>query len=302
MSFQDILNKSYHCSIIYLLQFYENQKDNKDGKIRKKGLRQLHFRYALMDEPNIYRDTLPKVRAFFNEYDKTINYWSKRKGEENLCHLDILWKNGVINKGCVESEQKLTNYLDYLVMRGLIDKHGKRPNTRYTLSNKYIVEAHKNNLRARIDRWDHTEFLDERHVYKYLNKPDNFQLNYQNLLDHPDFIDKLGRSWFLFGFTAKMIENLDNNKKTKFYHCLNQIEENMQKIIEIKQSLNKKTQVKWIKNVLKEGKKIDSTYNDEISFYYNGSYSIISKKRMQMVERLFEKAGIDISHIRYEKR
>jgi len=284
-NFENLIKKPHHRSIIFLLEQYQLQRD-KNGNMKKVGLRPIHFKYALMENPEISDDNLKRIKKFFNNYEKNNFDYFFIKDTKNS--LDFLYKKGIIKKGYVESAPKLSNYLNTLKENGIIDSKGKKPFIRYFLTDKFLLYRYKQDIIDKINRFSHFELKDERSVYEHLNKPEISPLKYESFSNYPEFVSNSNRSWFLFGFTDEMINKLNKEMKKKFSDCIGSIEENLMKIMEIKKTLNKRDYEKNINDVIKKGNFIEAVYNDNIMFHYNASFSIIPEERRKLVDSLFK--------------
>ncbi|GAI11666.1 unnamed protein product, partial [marine sediment metagenome] len=92
MKIEDLYKKNHYRSIINLLVSYQDKEN---------GLRQRHFRYALMKNPEFSQKNNPKKKE---ETQKRII-----KNIKNFFgDVDLFYYGGVIVKGCIASKQKLT--------------------------------------------------------------------------------------------------------------------------------------------------------------------------------------------------
>ena len=190
MKFRDLLEKNHYKSIIVLLILFEGDR----------GLRQAHFRYALMDDPELHKYTVIEMERFF----------------ENKLHylFDVyLGENFSWEKGCIHSRQELTNFLMRLEEMKIIKKHGKKRKIRYKLTPKFASEFIKMTVMEEINRWnDVTQ-----------SKLRGFDTDSSNGID----------SLTLFGL-YNQLKNLSSNDVNLIKECLKNITDNARKILEIK--------------------------------------------------------------------
>jgi len=262
MSFNNLLNKPYYRGIIYLLKEFQDQKDE-NGKTKTIGLRQIHFRYALMNEPNIYEDTKKKIKDFFDKRTAVL------PNQKKITALAFLQQFGYIKKGSVKSPQKLTNYLEYLVQMGIVKKQYNRPWTRYMLSEKYFEETDRKDMKSYIEGWHYPEIISERNFYESVDNPNGFRPKNITHTDMPGYYDIPTTRWFLCGFSTELLQNLSLDEKKVLNRCLTNIEKNLWEIMELKCSKTKTSREKQIKKVLRKNKKAPFPHKDRLGFYYN---------------------------------
>ena len=270
MSIKNLLNRPYYRGIIFLLRNFQYQKD-KNGEIKTIGLRQLHFRYALMKEPNINESIENKIKDFFAE--KTVT--TPKKGRITL--LRLLQSSGHITKGSVKSPQKLSNYLDHLVKIDIIERYGKRPNVRYTLTDKYFEDMDKSKIISEIERWHYPEIISEKNLYESIDNPNGFQPEIIEHTNISDYYDIPTTRWFLCGFSTELLKNLNSNEKKKLNRCLTTIEKNLWEIMELKYAKTKTSREKQIKELLKKNKETPFPHTERLGFYYNAKKLIAIK-------------------------
>lgn len=196
MTFDDLFKKRHYRNILILLFIYG----------RNNGLRQIHFRYALMDNPGLGKDSLIKMKEFFDSTSRIkISVQLHGEGPAVPFNLSI--------KGSIGSRQKLTNYLTKLVEMGILKKYGTHPNIRYELTKFYHNEMRK------------SEAIDT--IKKYSN--DNVSTGLSGTFATSKYEIVYGIQ--PFGIQEKLFSQ-DENKM--IMDCLMNIQQNAQKILEIK--------------------------------------------------------------------
>jgi len=244
MKLNNIFKKQHYQGILTMLLYYHTKTD---------GLRQAHFRYALMKKPMLGEDMLQKMQEFFRDDLKVKNKKENGKLVQELNVISLL-------KGSIKSRQKLTNYLTKLTEMKIVKKFGKHPNVKYKLTNKYYNEELKSKTIEKIEDWN----------------SNNFSLPIYNdfYIDSHKGIDEIT----LLGFSEKMFsqEEIKIIKK-----CLENIRLNAREILKIKYQKNKikVSQQEWFRNawrIFTDGKDLLKRKRElsSFSFYYDGSISI----------------------------
>ena len=210
MKIENLVLKPQYNSILLLLELYD-----KDGK----GLRQQHFRYALMENSELPEN---KKKFFKNKFfGKSLKYFQnnfndKYRYDENSTLL--------ILKGCVKNRVELSQFLERLVRYDLIKKNGKHPEIRYHLTNKYwmlrnrmIKELYSKRIIEKC-----VKIKDKKIMLSLYNRPKN--LNKKN----DKKIDYLTHSYWLLEGMPTDIEKMNIiTKSNKLKSCLRNIDENL---------------------------------------------------------------------------
>ena len=136
----------HYRSIILLTKFYD----------KGKGLRQLHYRWALVkNHGNIYFDDYhEEIETIFGENKEMY----RKMGFRNRLEYD--YRDKVIIKDCISSNNNLFNFLQKLVDDyGLLEKTvGEKDVLWYRLTQKGVEEAYRWYLRKCVD-WFPPEYL-----------------------------------------------------------------------------------------------------------------------------------------------
>jgi len=197
MEFEDLFEKPHYSGILQMLLMYYTKTD---------GLRQAHFRYALMNNPNLGGDIFLKMEEFFRD---------DLKGKLVVRDGQLAKERHVITlyKGSIKSRQKLTNYLTKLVEMNIVKKIGKHPNFRYRLTDYYWNLARKSEALSELDEWSNENISHPFH--------EEFKINSYNGGDRIR----------LLGYSKKIF----SNEEIKIIEeCLNNIRLNARRILKIK--------------------------------------------------------------------
>ena len=299
MTFDEILEKDWHISIIKLLWYYQDKEDM-DGKT---GLRQRHFRYALMERPKISEEKIDEIKDFFKK--SHFSFESRQQPEDkNLPYLEFLWNYNIIKRGCADTRQKVSNHLSYLYDRGIIDKSGKWPDVRYKLNETYYELMNKKSIGGWVKKWHHDNILSDWRFYELVGNQEYYRkrtgLDGSTLQqkttksDFSGFSHLFNSSWFLCGFSHDIVNNLTQEEKDKLNQCMMTIEKNLTEIMELKFSKMGQNHKKWMNGIKKKRPDnhdgfINAVLNETIGFYYNGSKSLVSNERTKAVDEMFEK-------------
>lgn len=196
MRFNDLLEKDHYVSIITLLMLF--------GK--KKGLRQAHLRYALIDDSKLHKYTIREMEKFFgNRLDWVHDVYF---GAERYSWV----------KGCIHSRQELTNFLGKLLAMKIIEKNGKKPYVTYRLTPKFTRELIKMTTAEKINRWND------------VSSPSNIVFNIDSCSGYDSLV--------LFGLLNEL-ERFSSDEIILVKKCVTNIKENARKILEIKYNKTK---------------------------------------------------------------
>jgi hypothetical protein len=212
MKIEKLIRKPHYESILMLLALFD-----KDGK----GLRQQHFRYALMDDPELPEKKKKYYKEFFGEYLVELQKNTKLRSNHSRGSPGIL-------KGCVKSRPKLSNYLEELTNLKLIKRDGTHPDKRYHLTPKFREVARRANKIELRDDWLKRikEWLNKKLLVSYY-----FRMNYlSNFHKIPhEYLDYLSSSmWILEGIPTDEEDPIF--KSEELIECLKNIDENLFKI------------------------------------------------------------------------
>jgi hypothetical protein len=142
MLIEDLLKKDHYKSIIALTQIYQDRNNNifwKKNPFKPldhipKGLRQVHYRYALVEQHDNMGGASKKAMDKF--YNNT---------------LEHLYKDGTIIRNCITNRNNLTNFLTKLVEYEILNKNIDEKPPTYSISKKYYTEVVKFMIRQSID-------------------------------------------------------------------------------------------------------------------------------------------------------
>lgn len=277
MNLKDVMKKDHYRGIIYLLRDFGMQYHKKaikgiDGIVdiySAIGLKQIHFRFALMENPAIYEPTYKKLKQFFNNREifllaPQLNKWYKY--------------NNIVKS--IKSPQKLTNYLDKLVELGFLEKHGKKPRTRYCLSQLFYRDESLESIKKDLNIWQSCTFFAEWFAYEYVLGNDNtFTPNLNEIRDIVPSDNKKKKNemifeprWFLSGIPLRIYDKLSDDEKAELKKWLLEIDKNLWNIMKLK--CQKTDQWKDRSNV-KETGEFNSNELNSIGFYYTSSLSYL---------------------------
>jgi len=203
MTLEEIMEKDYYKGILKLLFYFQNKEN---------GLRPMHFKYILMEKPIFSKNPQKqeeKIKKFEKFFDMDEKLWWELKG---------------FVKGCVKSEQKLSNYLRTLVRRELIEEHRKKNVVHYNLSENYIDKILKSDLKKDLDGYKSDDKIRDRYFSRLLSGTHD--------TSH-DFIEYGLTNWTLFGFSPEEINTLTINEKNVLKECLENVELNLNKILDL---------------------------------------------------------------------
>ena len=300
LSFDEVFKKIHYRSIIELLWYYQNKEDID----MKTGLRQRHFRYALMSNPKINQQKIEEVKEYFQRPYLKIHL-NPQHDTVNYSFLDFLWKHEIVKRDCADSRQKICNYLTYLFDRGILDKSGKFPDVRYKLNEKYFELVDKKSIQEWIKKWNHTNLITDYQFYEHVGN----QEKYRNRIsldeagsplalkttksEYSEFSYLSSSNWFLCGFTSELMSNLTQEEKNKLNQCMINIEKNLSDIMKMKFSKSERNHKKWMGKNKKnksddKNNLIKAVTSDTIGFYYNGKKSLVSNDRIKGVNEIMK--------------
>lgn len=212
MKLEKLIRRPHYESILMLLALFDREGT---------GLRQQHFRYALMDDSELPEKKKKYFKEFFGEY--LIELQEKTK----LLSTYSMGSPGIF-KGCVKSRPKLSNYLEELDNLDLIEKSGEHPDIRYHLTPKFHEVARRANKIELRDDW-------LKRIKKWPNKKlllsYYYRMNYlSNLNEIPhEYLDYLSNSiWILEGIPQDEGDPIFESEE--LIECLKNIDENLFKI------------------------------------------------------------------------
>ncbi len=200
-----LLDRPHHKSITNLLIFFLHEK-----KISK-GLKQIHFRYALMENHGLSNKTVEEMKASFGS------------------NLQICYDKKFLIKNCINSNTKLSNYLKTLEDYELIEKKGSRPNAYYYPTLKLLTIHQKERVRSLMESIiDDINLLNfpyrlDHHTVEHIIEPEKL-INLCEKNNIPQ-IYMLTKSWILNGFSYWDIRKIIKNNE--FVHAILEIEKNL---------------------------------------------------------------------------
>ena len=142
---QEMLTKPYYRSILALTHLYEDNElfldDFRDEKDGEKGLQQIHYRYALQENPDMPDHYMRKMEYFFDKEENMIGadleYFFKETEE-----LEKKGMPGRLYRNCIKKGTHLNFYLKNLVNEDLLyRKKGNDGNYRYITTHSYYVDS-----------------------------------------------------------------------------------------------------------------------------------------------------------------
>lgn len=209
MKLEKLIKRPHYESILMLLEIFD-----KDGK----GFRQQHFRYALMDNPELPKKKMKYFKDFFG---KTLN----RIQENTKLAKDHSTDLPGIFKGCIKSRSKLSNYLDELKKKKLVIPKGKHPDIRYHLTPKFYEMAYQSlkvdlsdKFLERVKTWQNKKL-----IWSYLFRKEHIS----NFNEIP-FEYLTSSTWLLEGVPQDEKAVIFESKE--LLECIAIIEENLFKI------------------------------------------------------------------------
>jgi hypothetical protein len=133
----NVFNRKPYRSILNLLIEYQYYKG---------GLEQKHFRYALIknhDKNNFHEWTYIEMQSFFKD------------------RLQSMFKQGLIDEGCITSRNSLNNFLTALCNLKAITRAKKGKKTKYTISKEYKLLGERIFNRQVFDWYKHLKVIEE---------------------------------------------------------------------------------------------------------------------------------------------
>ena len=223
----------YIITLLELFQYHAN------------GLSQKHFRYVLMHDPQLGADTMAKLENFFKR--------TKR--------LE-LFECGGSRKGSIKTQKDLNHYLKYLYKNNIIKKINRKKPIKYMLTNEYDKSCNEIKIEDYISRWDNKHQMINLALPQWICP--KCGLGNSDVLQNcercktPRGLIKNTRyeEWTIFGLSEDLKFNEGENKEIGTY--LDNIQENLWKIVELK---NKRTKDMDVKD-----EKVTS-----IDFFYHGT-------------------------------
>jgi len=258
MSDEDILKREPYRNIVRILRKYSRYYD----KEKKSWLTHAHLLYAFIDKKKLLsymnKEKQEEIKKSFNYLDDRFAYGQKF---EELYGIPKFFKNAPkhlkrseLKRGCIKNPTDLNDRLTELYKRKLLLKHGKPKHMKYCLSEKYFTDVDISFHKHLMDSW----------------KPDSI---HKDTLFKPLETEHKGASWLLCGLPYKVIKNLTEKERNELNQWLIVIEENLQKIMQLKYDKMKMNIIDYNKIAL--GKSFyDQHTLDSIGFYYKNTKRI----------------------------
>lgn len=200
MNIEDVLKKDHYKSIIRLTSKYQN---------RNKGLRQLHYRYALIKNHDNIQSTALKT-----EMEKFFN------GD-----LNKLFKNSTIVKNCITDRNNLTNFLTKLVDMDILDSyHYKNGVTKYYISKFFLGVIAKDSAKKRMDIFHNSSIGDVIPINKIIEFKPSLPIDIMLTV---------------FGMPPELYDMCDEKEKECIVLCFRNIIENAASISKLNHQKNK---------------------------------------------------------------
>lgn len=262
------LNKPYYKSILTMLQIFQYQQD-KSKTLKKLGLTQNQLLFALS---KLERERFEKP-GNDKKYDELKAFFKRFETINSSLSLAALKKVRLINKNCVKSAADLTGYMDRLHKQKFVEKHGERPNLRYTLNEQLFDEQKlKERIYGSTNLW-HFPYLNQiatnTYLHSHLGYPNDFK-SYQEKIESNTLDD-----WILYGFSKDMIDDFSEQEKNELNTWLLNIEKNLSNIFEFKVSKMKNNK-KYIEYLKKGGFPMNHLWF-KIGFFYQAETSLFKE-------------------------
>ena len=217
LSFKDLNQKDHYKNVIKLL-FFHVDKEN--------GLRQQHFRYALMEKPifSKRKETQKKKMEHFKRFFETGGIYICASDEfKKTPFYEELKSFGAV-KGCIKSRQKLTNYLNKLEEMKIIEKTcNKKPDVRYKLTKYYQHETLKLHIKRHMDEHSADSTYTQRHFNKIMDH--NYNSTWAT--------DTSREEWILFGLSPRTVDKLTPLDQDQLKEWITGIEKNLHNVLEL---------------------------------------------------------------------
>lgn len=232
-----LYREKHYRDIITLLELFQYQE---------RGVSQKHFRYILMNKPELDPLTTAEVKNFFERAKYLLNLF-ERHGSR---------------KGSITTQKNLNYYLKYLYKNNIIKKVNRKKPIKYMLTNEYDKSCNEIKIEDYISRWDN------KHQMINLALPlwvcpkcgswySDVDQNCERCKTPRKLIENTRyEEWTIFGLSEDLKFSEDENKEIGTY--LDNIQENLWKIVELKNKITKDMDVK--------DEKVAS-----IDFFYHGT-------------------------------
>lgn len=243
------MKMDYYNDIIILLAYFQNRTD---------GIRQKHFRHALMNNEN---EQLPDEENMMKSFEKIgmVKFFEKM-------NLPLCYKWGIIKKGSITTQKNLTYYLKHLLKNKVIGKINKKKPFRYKLMPEFYNEYNKMGIREHIDRWDSDNNFKREYFFEKYASSENIK--------HVFGCSEGREEWTIFGLPRKLDKMFTKDEINDITTHLKRVEESLWKIIELKYKKTIATMEERVKTATtkeeKIGQKIDNDKLASIAFFYHG--------------------------------
>lgn len=201
----------------------------------KSGLEQLHFRHVLVEKKYKYKDKQKEIKnqrylkKFFREDSSEMLLFFKDINEYHKAHG--------IKPNCIGTRQKLSNYLTTLEENGYIYKP-KKVRKVWRLRQKFFDRLRKLDMINAIKKFETNNNL----------MPEDLANSVQR---HIFYHTEGFLSWTLYGLSPNDLKSFSRKKNEKFVSCLENINSNCYKMIDI---LNGEKDICFVYNYKKRDK------------------------------------------------
>jgi len=237
---EKLVKQKHYDNMILLLGYLQNRAD---------GLRQKHFRYALMNNENEQLYSTLDMEIFFEKMD--LPNWRRM---------------GWLKKGSISKQKDLNYYLKYLLKNNVIEKVNRKKPFRYKLTPEFYSEYNKMEIGWRIDRWDSDNNFKRKYFFKK-------HVPSENIKDMPLGSEGIVE-WTIFGLPRELDKMFTKDEINDITTQLKRVEESLWKIIELKLKKTGATMEERVKTATTIGEKIKQQIDNEelasIDFWYHG--------------------------------